>query len=109
MSDVERLVREAREDVRRRRNGRDWGPHLDTIEALCDALEEKERLVQAWEGAVRRVRSTYPESVFRPGPPYRTIDAQSADWARRVCDNIIAGAKEAFEASEAGEAERGAG
>lgn len=59
--------------------------------------------VGAWQEAVKRVRSAYPESVFRPGPPYHTKDAESADWARRVSRNVEAYAAEIYEASKEGE------
>lgn len=45
MSDVGKLVREARWWVQARKNGRDWGYPLSLVEILCDALEEREREV----------------------------------------------------------------
>lgn len=110
MTDVAALVRELRDLQKRSNYFNARGPHTayrSRWGVWADALEETERLVQAWEGAVRRTRLAYPENVFRPGPPYRTTDAQSADWARRVCDNIIAEAKEIFEASETEQEEKG--
>jgi hypothetical protein len=36
--------------------------------------------------AVDYIRGMYPESVFTPDGT--TVDAESARWARKVCDNI---------------------
>lgn len=70
----------------------------DTESQLTDALRGGEtaqanvvgleREVQAYKDAIAQTRQAYPESVFRSGPPFRTKDAESADWARRVCDSI---------------------
>jgi len=45
--------------------------------------EKQERCV----ATVQRVRSYYDESIFSPDG--KTLDAESAAWARRVCDNIL--------------------
>lgn len=45
--------------------------------------ERKEQCI----ATVQRVRSYYDESIF--SPTGKTLDAESAWWARQVCDNIL--------------------
>lgn len=57
-----------------------------------DALEEQVEHLKAYQTAVTRVKAAYPESVFRPDSD--SVDAESARWARRVCENIRSEAKQ---------------
>lgn len=51
-------------------------------ELAREAREERD----AWKRAVKDTRAAYPESVFLPDSD--SVDARSAGWARKVCDNI---------------------
>jgi len=54
-------------------------------EDLEIVLAELERL-KRWPGACETVRGWYPDTMFPPDST--TMDANSAKWARHVCDLI---------------------
>ena len=74
---------------------RNFGPEL--AQAYLDALEEIAEL-RAYRKAIGYVRSLYPESVFLPDSD--SVDARSADMARRTCDNIEREAERMLEPHE---------
>ena len=64
--------------------GDDGPTGIGMLALIMEAVRREER--KSCLDCIDRVRGYYPESVFTPDGT--TIDAESARWARRVCDNI---------------------
>lgn len=60
----------------------------DEKQAYRNGAEFAESLLKLdFEAAVSEVKAWYPEDIFIPGG--QSLDAKSADMARKTCDNIL--------------------
>ncbi len=69
-----------------------FGQVSKKFDELQARLERAEAERDAFDDAINWVRGAYSEDVFPPESS--SVDAQSAKWARMVCDNIRARADE---------------
>lgn len=65
----------------------DYDGELTRAKKRVAELECEVERLRVYPEAVKQIRACYPESVFLPNS--RSLDAKSAWWARKVCDNIV--------------------